>query len=283
MLKTIICALSAFLTIIYIMLKRNKKIVFSDSRILVVGGTSGLGLSLARQLNNLDAKVTVASRTAKDLIPGIEHISIDILNPETFQNLPTDYDYIFCCSGSSKPGFFNDLDQSDFCTQMELNYLGPVNMLHYFLRCNKKPFNYIFVSSTAAFFTFPGYSAYSPSKCALKSFFDSAYLELQKREVNLYIYYPTSMNTPGFEIENRGKPEYTKNIEGIRGLDPDDAAQRLLTGMAGSREIYSDFITQTFAHDARIKSFGDIFYALTAFFICPVASVYIKYKFQRCE
>src|SRR5687767_13369929 len=53
---------------------------FSGKNILVVGGTSGIGLALARQLKAQDASVWVASRQPSEALAGlgVTHLPLDV-------------------------------------------------------------------------------------------------------------------------------------------------------------------------------------------------------------
>eukprot|EP00056_Hartaetosiga_gracilis_P022175 m.28693 g.28693 ORF g.28693 m.28693 type:complete len:104 (-) comp9493_c0_seq3:407-718(-) len=54
---------------------------------------------------------------------------------------------------------------------------------------------------------------------------------LQPYNIRVVGYYPTSMDTPGFEVEERTKPKETKAIEGQGGLiKPEKAAKNLING-----------------------------------------------------
>eukprot|EP00056_Hartaetosiga_gracilis_P022176 m.28694 g.28694 ORF g.28694 m.28694 type:complete len:143 (-) comp9493_c0_seq4:184-612(-) len=77
---------------------------------------------------------------------------------------------------------------------------------------------------------------------------------LQPYNIRVVGYYPTSMDTPGFEVEERTKPKETKAIEGQGGLiKPEKAAKNLINGIAnGNYSITDDPILEL----ARIASGG---------------------------
>ena len=64
--------------------------MFNGKKILIVGGSSGIGLAVAEQMHRNGAHVVIASRKAKermDLMPQIETYSFDITLPEDHNRL----------------------------------------------------------------------------------------------------------------------------------------------------------------------------------------------------
>lgn len=89
----------------------------------------------------------------------------------------------------------------------------------------------VLTSSVLGFFGIPGYSAYAPIKHALRGLADCLRSELQLYGIRVHCYFPATMFSPGFELEQETKPELTKVIEGPdEGLSSDECAKRLLNG-----------------------------------------------------
>lgn len=258
---------------------KKRKINFDHAKVLILGGTSGLGSALAHILHTSKADVTISARNQTTNI--FRFLKIDVTDITTFNESSSDYDFIFCCAGGVVPGFFKDINIDVYREQMTLNYLGTLNALSHFSKTNKKPFSFIMIASTVALFTFPGYSAYAPTKCALKSFYDSAVLELKRDNIDLYIFYVNSMQTPGFDAENRIKPEFTKSIEGTKGMCPKKAARILLREMEFSNEICSDNLTRIFKLRVEIENYRDYFFMIVSLFAYPIIKWYVKNKFNK--
>lgn len=83
---------------------------------------------------------------------------------------------------------------------------------------SSNPSSILITSSAAGQIGIYGYTAYSASKFALKGYSDALRLELAGKACNLTIAFPPNTDTPGFEEENKGKPEVTKYIEDGAGL-----------------------------------------------------------------
>lgn len=119
----------------------------------------------------------------------------------------------------------------------------------------------VIVSSAVCFGGTIGYSLYAPSKFALRGLCDCLRNELkvcgagdiesagylfslvenyivphtlllpQPHNIRLVGYYPANMETPGFEVEQKTKPEETKRIEGsVSMMSADKAAEYLIQG-----------------------------------------------------
>ena len=75
--------------------------------------------------------------------------------------------------------------------------------------CNSLLHNNILYSSAVAFCGMVGYSAYAPTKFALRGLADCLRNELVGSGVKVSIFYPSNMDTPGFAVENKTKPAET--------------------------------------------------------------------------
>jgi len=86
----------------------------------------------------------------------------------------------------------------------------------------------VFVSSAAGLMTFTGYSAYSPTKYAVRGLAECLRNELRAAHVDVHVFYPSSLDTPGYAVEERTKPAACRAIEGTAALLSADAAAHLL-------------------------------------------------------
>jgi 3-dehydrosphinganine reductase len=75
---------------------------------------------------------------------------------------------------------------------------------------------------------------------------DALRSELAAHKIDVHIYLPATMDTPGHEIENNTKPLITEHIEGItQAANPDVAAKQLISGLAWGRFIITnDMLTE---------------------------------------
>lgn len=218
-----------------------KKTKYENKKILIIGGTSGLGLSLALKLSEMN-DVTVSGRRDFDTqyLP-LEYLKMDVTKEITFSD---EFDVIFYCTGYANVKRFDDLKIDEFRDQFEVNYFGVVKTLKCLLdvaKRKKKPVDFVMIGSTLTFFSIPGYSAYSPSKSALFDLFSELKYEMRSRNIFLYFYILSSTKTPGYDKENRTKPFITKKIENLTDeVDVDSRADTLLAGMKYSHTVSSD-------------------------------------------
>eukprot|EP00970_Alexandrium_tamarense_P009363 scaffold1868_cov194-Alexandrium_tamarense.AAC.7 len=254
---------------------------------VIVGGSSGIGLSVAMELVNRKCRhVTLVARREDQLrdaqklveaaavaassppqnatttkgsaartAPSVHIISVDVTDfvslereaaklcgsmeaitianksngtPETQTTTIGPPTLLFNCAGYAIPHSFDDLSPSDFRKQVDVNYLGSIHVVKAFLPHMTQQThiggNIILTSSMSGQIGSYGYSAYSPTKFALRGFAEclSMELEAQKANVNVMLAYPPDTKTPGYEVENLKKPEACRLLSESAGIwDPD--------------------------------------------------------------
>lgn len=263
----------------------------AGKRILIVGGSSGLGLALAVELKRRKADVTITSRSNTALGKlqsrhGFKALAVDVTCAKSVAGLPFDFDWIFSCAGFSRPCALLDVAIESLKSTMETNFYGAVLLYMHFMKevSPERRRKFVFVSSTLGLHSFTGYATYSPSKCALRSFFESVRVEARMHGMDTYIYYVSTINSPGLEKEDESKPEATKMIEGSsRGeaSDPRRRALALLRGMEHSDVIVSDFTTRLFLHSTDILSLADLFAWIIAPFFWILFKIFAEYQTRR--
>ncbi|KAM0675038.1 3-dehydrosphinganine reductase [Gurleya vavrai] len=102
---------------------------------------------------------------------------------------------------------------------------------------------------------------------------------MKKLKINLYIYFVTTMKTPGYDRENESKPEFTKSIEGKGGLTPERAAEILLDGMQHSSIISSDYTTYIFRLKSECRNIFEILISPFATILYFIINQYVKFRF----
>ena len=82
---------------------------------------------------------------------------------------------------------------------------------------------------------------------------DTLHSELMLYGIDVHIYFPATMYTPGFDQENQTKPEIVRRIESTdEGQTPDQAAQALYNGVVdGHAHITGDLLTALFSASTR--------------------------------
>jgi hypothetical protein len=83
---------------------------------------------------------------------------------------------------------------------------------------------------------------------------DTLHSELILYGINVHIYFPPTMYTPGYEAENKTKPKITLKIEETdAGLTPDQAATTLFQGMYPGLVAIRGFYRGSDPHSAPVK------------------------------
>jgi 3-dehydrosphinganine reductase len=265
----------------------KRRFVARDKSVLVIGGSSGLGLELSKAMKERGGRVTVSSRNAESLNAlreryGFDTRSLDVTDASTFEDEATSYDAIFCCPGASYPSYFVDQEMERFERTMDLNYLGTVRALKHYSKWNRRPFDFVMVGSTVSLLTFPGYSSYAPTKSALLSFFSTVHDEMSSIGIRLHFFNPSGIQTPGYAQESRSKPAFTKEVEDMSGIRrPEDAARVLLAGIGRRRFITSDFYTYLYQIKYECEDVVDYLLFPVAVAFVFLSKLFISFKYRR--
>ena len=112
-----------------------------NKHFLIVGGSSGIGLAIVKDLVERGAEVTVISRRPGALVdlPSVNHISVDITQDE----IPTDQfpaviHGLVYCPGSINLKQFHSFKIDEFRQDVELNVFGAARILQLTRRALRK-------------------------------------------------------------------------------------------------------------------------------------------------
>ncbi|KAI0454598.1 hypothetical protein F5B21DRAFT_514513 [Xylaria acuta] len=234
--------------------------------VLVTGASEGMGRSAVRQLAEKGASVILVSRSADKLQAAMAEAKAAARNPQAqrFHYITADVskpdyaapllaeavawnngkplDIVWCIAGKSTPDLWVEAPLSLTREHMDLNFWGNAEMAHAILRlwCASdapvvaEPKHLIFTSSVVAFFPLIGYGTYTPAKAALRGLADTLVQELEvyPQNVKVHIVYPGGISSPGFERENKTKPEITKILEESDPVQiPDVVAANAIGGL----------------------------------------------------
>ena len=181
---------------------------------LIVGGASGIGLSIAVRLAAREdfSKVYVVDRAqlSGEYATGkIEGFCFDLSNEDySFFDRFDDIDTLMITAGFGKLALFKDLSEEYIISSMNVNATAVMRLVHRFYDriASDKDFYCGVMVSIAGFMSSPFFSVYGASKAALKIFIESVNVELEKagstnRILNVS---PGSIKGPGF---NQGKTD----------------------------------------------------------------------------
>jgi 3-oxoacyl-[acyl-carrier protein] reductase len=174
---------------------------FSGRNILVVGGSSGIGLELVRRLTGAGAAVTNWSRREPPgMDPGsVAHSTVDVRLPIAGQEpvCPQPLHGLVYCPGSITLGSFSRLEEEQFVEDFELNLLGAVRVLRHCLRSLATPGASVVMFSTSAVGVgLPLHASIAAAKGAVEAFVRSLAAEYARRKIRFNVLAPSLTDTP---------------------------------------------------------------------------------------
>ncbi|CUU60319.1 glucose 1-dehydrogenase [Parafrankia irregularis] len=192
---------------------------------LVVGGTQGIGIGIARAYLAAGARVAVAGRdkarmdaVVEDLASvagpaNITGIQVDVLdvaaNTAVVQACVAHFgglDIFAAVAGVFRPAELVEVTEADFDAQIDLNlkgtFFGVQAAARYFL-ADRRPGKILTVSSVAGRRAFPGSSVYGASKAAVEHLTKVFAGELAPQGINVNCLVPGSIETPTNWLLNR--------------------------------------------------------------------------------
>lgn len=229
---------------------------FKGKNIIISGGSSGIGLALAKEFSALGANITILARRKDLLEKSLVEIkncalnssqlflwhSADVSNFTDLKNIlsndKTPYDVLINSAGIAYPGKFVDLDPQIFKKIMDVNYLGTVFLTKLILpEMIERGCGYIVnISSLAALIGIYGYTAYAPSKYAVRGFSRCLRSEVKHHGINVSVVLPPDTDTPQLAFEHTIIPEITKKINQSGSvMKAESVAHAIIKGMKRKR------------------------------------------------
>lgn len=223
---------------------------YKNKTIFIVGGSSGIGFALARELTKHDAKVCIFARDLQKLEKAkttilsdnpnanIEYQILDVLDEKSIAegfseqiNLLGLPQILINSAGFARPNYFENIQKDDFKSLIELNLIGARNIafaiLPYFKQA--KLGHLINISSVAGFLGVFGYTDYCASKFALVGFSEALQQEVLKFNIKISVIYPPDTDTEGFAEEAKTKPLETQAISAGNALvSPEKLAKKVV-------------------------------------------------------
>ncbi len=223
------------------------------AHVIVTGGSSGIGLETARQAVGRGARVSLIARdaarlaTAATAVGAAATASADVADAEglreaidTLVDQEGPCDVLVTAAGSSHPGYFEQLDDSVFRDQMEVDYFGTLHAVRAVVpsMIERGRGHLVTISSTAGLIGVFGYTAYAPAKYAVRGLTETLRSELAPHGVVVACAYPPDTRTPGFDAENLLKPPETERISAaIKPREAADVARAIVRGIEKDRLV----------------------------------------------
>ena len=165
--------------------------------ILLIGGSSGIGLSLVNQISQ-DHNVYVACRSNNSLPENVNYINYDVLNDELDSSLfPETIDSFIYLPGSINLRPFKSLSIESFKEDLEINFIGLIKSLKSVLKnlSASNSSSIVLFSTVAVQRGMPFHSSVSSSKGAIEGLAKSLAAELSPK-IRVNVIAPSLVNTP---------------------------------------------------------------------------------------
>jgi len=232
--------------------------------VLVTGGSTGIGLEIARELAKRGAFVVISARrkdvldaAAKNInddVPGnrASCVTMDVTKESSIAAAVKEaclfsakaggsghIDVLVCNAGHSYPARFQDIPK-DVCTgMMEVNFFGCVNVVREVLpdMQSRRSGRIMLVGSMAGSAPVAGFTVYSASKAAVRAFAAALDMENAARGIRVQVLNPPDVATPGYEEEMKHKSEECKQISALGGNVPFKAVDVAKTACDGIKDF----------------------------------------------
>ncbi|HVU04950.1 MAG TPA: SDR family NAD(P)-dependent oxidoreductase [Polyangiaceae bacterium] len=241
-----------------------------DRKIVITGGSSGLGLALAEALFSRGARLALVARDEAKLLAAREKLlaarpdgvvfvhSLDVGSGDlapAFDQIASELggiDVLVNSAGVLREGYFDDSTDDDFRALMDVNCFGTLRAIRAALpHLERSRGRILNVASVAALTGVFGYTAYCASKHALLGVSDALRVELAPRGILVQVACPGEFDSPMVEALDRTRtPENRAHTLALPRTDMAEIVRDLIRAMEGDR-----FLTVP-GRRARLFAFG---------------------------
>ncbi len=225
---------------------------------LITGGSSGIGLAIAKRLAQQGLDVWLLARDPERLQRALEEVrrlapqgrhqalSCDVRDQEAVQRVVAQAGeqngapplWVINSAGTVRPGYFGEIPPEAFREMMEVNYFGTLHVCRAVVPAMQQARRgrIVNLSSVAGFLGVFGYTGYSASKFAVWGFSEALRAELRPWGISVSVVFPPDTDTPQLAAEEPYKPPELKALASTAGLlTPDEVARVTLRQAARGR------------------------------------------------
>jgi len=232
---------------------------FEGLRVIVTGGSSGIGLATAEEFVARGADVAIIARDPDRLERAVAQlrgkrvssaqrvvsVSADLSRFETARaaiasvvNQDFVPDILVNSTGVIIPGEFEHLTTEEFLRNIEHGFLSVVwpckAAVPHMLAAGRG--HIVNVSSVAGYLGIYGYTSYSAAKYAVMGFTEALRFEMKPHGISVHVVCPPDTDTPALAHEKSLRPPETDAIAGnIKAVPPRQVAQAIVRGIEKDR------------------------------------------------
>lgn len=220
---------------------------------VISGGSSGIGLALARELAARGYRLHLLARdpekleTARQSLTGavVGLHALDVADEAAAEAAVVAVmqqvgriDWLITSAGIADPALFLNEDAGSAHRHMAVNYFGTLNLVRPVARIMKQQGagRITLLSSAIAFGGIVGYAAYAPSKFAVRGLGEVLEGELSPFGIHVSVACPPDTDTPQLAHEAALRPEATRRLAAGGGLlSAEDVARDIVVGALKGR------------------------------------------------
>ncbi len=216
---------------------------------VITGGSSGIGLATARRFVSEGAYVYITGRRQSELDAAVRQIGKNVTAVQgdvsrladldrlyaTVKQQHGRIDIVFANAGLGEFSSLGEISEAHFDKTFNVNVKGLLFTVQKALPLLQDGGSIILNASNASIKVLPGFSVYSATKAAIRSFARSWTLDLKSRKIRVNAVSPGSTNTPGLsglgQTEEQSE-QILRSMEATIPLgrlgDPDDIAKAVV-------------------------------------------------------
>ncbi len=207
---------------------------YQDKKVVIVGGTSGMGLATAKMLLDGGARVLVTGRSQAGLESAQEQLGKDALmvssDARSLPDIDTlasrvkaefdTFDLLFVNAGFSIPAPLESITEAIYDEMFNLNAKGPLFAVQKLSPLINRGGSVVLTTSIANVKGMPGNAAYGAAKAALRSFARTLAAELLPRGIRVNAVTPGPIDTPILGKAYPGEGVAAQMKEKMIGMSP---------------------------------------------------------------
>jgi short-subunit dehydrogenase len=222
---------------------------WKEKVVLITGASSGIGRALAVELGKRGARLALTARRAEELLKVAEEVGraggealalpADVRDPEAMKAAAESVrgrwgkiDVLVANAGMSTTTSGTNLNAGEAGDVISINVIGVVNSVAAVLpsMLERRAGHLVAISSLASFRGMPKSGAYSASKAAVSTFFESLRVDLSRSGVDVTVIHPGFIRTPMTANRKKKLPFL---------LEVDDAACRIIKAVERRARTYA--------------------------------------------
>ncbi len=236
----------------------------------ITGGSSGIGLAIAREFARHGTHVAIFSRNADARERAVAILKASARSGANIRSYALDVSdrdqtrsafaqavadlgvarYVVTSAGVAYPGYFDEITDEEFDETWRVNVVGTWNAVRAVVPFMKTAGGHILTVSSVAGFVGPfGYTAYSASKFAVIGMSEALRAELKRYRIRVSVLCPPDTDTPQLAQETLRKPKETAALsKHARIATPEAVARAAIAGMKRNRFLILPGRSVRFVH-----------------------------------